>query len=149
MNEDSNKNNEQNIQNEITPEIKEVSIYSLEGLKKKSENYLGEIKNIGKSIYCKGVNLFEEKVLNNYYFNLPNSIVKQCNNKNRIEFHLKQENYTIEYKQRKIAVILLSSSSMLTHFVRSRSKALKIRWFIPYYIFYSLLFCRENLDPIL
>lgn len=156
MSEDSNKINEQTISNSneanpISSEVKEGNgnLYYIDILKKKSENYLEEIKTIGKNIYCKGVNIFDENVLKNYYFNLPNSIVKQCNYKNTIDFHLNNEKYTIEYKQRKIAVILLSTTSVLAHFIRSRSKALKLRWFIPYYVFYSILFCRENLDPIL
>ncbi len=80
----------------------------------------------------------------NYYLNYPFKIVQKCNNKNTIAIGDRK----IKYSDRKMAVIGLSLGSALIQFVKLNS-SFKVRWLIPYYLFFSLLFCRENLNPFL
>jgi hypothetical protein len=97
----------------------------------------------------KGSQLADDLIFKNYYLNLPFSIVEQSNNKNTISVDLnKNNNLSISYRDRKMAVFGLTFSSVFFHFLRANSN-FKIRWAIPYYVFYSVLLCRENLDPFL
>ena len=97
----------------------------------------------------KGSQLADNLIFKNYYLNLPFSIVEQSNSKNTISVDLTKNNHlAISYRDRKMAVFGLTFSSVVFHFLMANSK-FKIRWAIPYYVFYSVLLCRENLDPFL
>jgi hypothetical protein len=87
-------------------------------------------------------------IFNNEYVNTPLTIIKQSNNKNLILVKFPNDkNYTITYLDRKITVLSLTTISVFARYFRSGR--FKFRWFIPYYAFYSLFICRENLDPYL
>ncbi len=114
----------------------------------KTDNKLSLMLEKAKSRSCEFVseNLYyiKSSVINNYYLNLPFKIVRQCNCKNTITIG----NKTFKYTDRKIIVIGLSLGTAIFNCMRSNS-SFKFRWLIPYYVFFSILFCRENLNPFL
>jgi hypothetical protein len=84
----------------------------------------------------------------NINFTIPYTVVKYSNNKNLITLHFDERKYDITYTDRRLSVLLLTLSSVILHYITHRKKShLKIRWFIPYYAFFSLFLCRENLNP--
>jgi len=108
-----------------------------------------QFNNYYSIVSQKSSQLADDLILKNYYLNLPFYIVEQSNIKNTIPIELSKNNrYSLSYRDRKLTVFGLTFSSVVFHFMRANSN-FKLRWTIPYYIFYSLLLCRENLDPFL
>jgi hypothetical protein len=114
--------------------------------KEKIKNQLNHYSSI---VAHKSSQLADDLIFRNYYLNLPYYIVEQSNNKNTIPIEFsKDKRCSLSYRDRKLAVFGLTFSSVVYHFMRANSN-FKLRWTIPYYVFYSLLLCRENLDPFL
>ena len=108
-----------------------------------------QFNNYYSIVSQKSSQLADDLILKNYYLNLPFYIVEQSNIKNTIPIELSKNNrYSLSHRDRKLAVLGLTFSSVVFHFIRANSN-FKLRWTLPYYVFYYLLLCRENLDPFL
>ena len=86
-------------------------------------------------------------ILNNQIVKIPLTIIENSNYKNLIEVKLFDTNYQITYTDRKVSVIALTFTGVIAHYLRSNMSKFRLRWLIPYYVFFSLILCRENLDP--
>jgi len=112
------------------------------------KNHLCATKNYIKDNFTNKVEKTKNLLVNNFFLGLPMSFISQSNNKNTISINLTRREYLIKYTDRKVMAFSLSIFSALIHYLRSKDfTRFKVRWIIPYYIFYSLLICRENLDP--
>lgn len=89
------------------------------------------------------------KILNNNnYLNIPKKIIGNSNEKKIIRINLNRE-YIITHTDRKIAVFLLTMASLSIKYFMNPNTGLKLRIFVPYYIFFSMLFNREHLNPFI
>ncbi len=75
----------------------------------------------------------------NFIYKDTESLILKCNNKSSIRLY----NYEITHFHRKYFVMVMTIGSMLLF------KRFKIRYGLSYFVFYSLIFCRENLNPYL
>ena len=110
----------------------------------KIENKLSYISDKYNQCYLKIVSSTRTFFSTNYYLNYPFVFVNNCKNKNTIQLGT----LNITYINRKTFVFLLSITSLIFASYKLNT-SIKLRWFIPYYLFYSLLLCRENLNPYL
>ena len=153
MTEESNNKNSKIESTESIQSIQVIEIIEEDkpfSPKEWANNISLKFKHSCSELISKGVKAADHLILKNYYLNLPLSIIKQSNNKNTIEIELSSNNnFKITYKQRKLAVFGLTLSSTMIYYLRSNNSRFKIRWLFPYYVFYSVLLCRENLDPFL
>jgi hypothetical protein len=106
--------------------------------------YLQKFKSKSYELVSTNLHYLQITILNNYYLNFPFHMIKQCNCKNTIPIGHK----SIKYSDRKIFVITLTLITALFNCSRFRS-SFKFRWLIAYYACFSILFCRENLNPFL
>lgn len=109
---------------------------------KNIENHIHNTKNKCNRLFLDFSSSIISFFSNNYLLNSPFIIVQKCNNKNSIKLDTLEVNHT----ERKALVIFLSISSLIITLYKSRS-FIRFMRFIPYYLFFSLLFCRENLNP--
>ena len=86
--------------------------------------------------------VLEEKYSEYNYYSKLQSFIVLCSNFNDIEI----KGYTISYIDRKYAVLGLTIiTTALTPLINKTR--FRVRTCIPWFIFYSMLFCRENLNP--
>jgi hypothetical protein len=74
---------------------------------------------------------------------LQKNFILSTNNKNSLQI----SSLSLPFEYRKYLVSGLTISAFLFHYVRNSNQGLKFRWLIPYYFLFSVIFCRENLDP--
>jgi hypothetical protein len=87
-------------------------------------------------------------IFNNKFVNIPMIIIEKSNYKNLIQLKLNDDRvFNITHTDRKLAVVVLTVSGTVLHFLKGKKDRFKFKWLIPYYVFFSLLLCRENLDP--
>jgi hypothetical protein len=91
--------------------------------------------------------IYFEFIKNNKYSNTINNFIENSCERKLIIVKFENKELKIAYADRKIAVLVLTFSSMIAYFIKNRTSRIKFRLFFPYYLFYSLLLCRENLIP--
>ncbi len=72
------------------------------------------------------------------------NLIENAENKNTLKMYLFGQNFEMTYTDRKYVVYGLTLLSLFKRNFRP-----VIRRAIPFYVFYSLLICRENLNPYL
>ncbi len=106
--------------------------------------------NFFSKINKKYTPMIKEATLESFIINIPYTLVQQSNNKNLVILKFRNKELPLSYNKRKIGVYSFTVASAIAyHFSKSHNTRFKFRWFIPFYVFYSLLICRENLDPFL
>ncbi len=86
-------------------------------------------------------------LFNNKIVNIPMNVIENSNYKNMIEIKFNKRTFKITHTDRKISVFVLTITGGIVHYLRSTKDKFKFKWLIPYYVFFSLILCRENLDP--
>lgn len=83
-------------------------------------------------------------------FSTIDDVVSKANYKNEVSFSIANNQYNLTYKDRKITVLGLTAATWLVYSMRTmKIRPHLLRIVLPYYCLYSLLICRENLDPFL
>ena len=72
------------------------------------------------------------------------NIIENAENRKTLKLNLFNQNFEMTYNDRKYIVYGLTLASLFT-----RNFKPVVRRAIPYYVLYSLLICRENLNPYL
>lgn len=88
-----------------------------------------------------------DAVFNHQIVNIPLTLIENSNYKNMIQLKFNNRSYKITHTDRKMTVLVLTVTGAIVHYLRSRRDKFKFKWLIPYYVFFSLILCRENLDP--
>jgi hypothetical protein len=100
------------------------------------------------NVYNTKVPELRNAVFNNKFVNIPMNIIERSNYKNLIQLKLNNNRvYNITHTDRKLSVVVLTVTGTILHYLTSKKNSFKFKWLIPYYVFFSLLLCRENLDP--
>jgi hypothetical protein len=87
---------------------------------------------------------FKKSIRNSELFQNVQEIVNRSEDKNTLNLSLFGKNFELSYHDRKNMVYGLTVFSMALHSMRNK---LRFRTLVPYYVFWSSLMCRENLNP--
>src|SRR5690242_19085531 len=90
---------------------------------------------------CQSLKNIKEKIKNTEISENIKQVVNNSEQKNTLKLTFNGNIYDLTYNDRKYTVYALSLASMLFHSFKHK---LRLRVFIPYYIFYSMLLCHEN-----
>jgi len=100
------------------------------------------------NVYTTKIPEIRNGMFNNKFVNIPMIIIEKSNYKNLIQVKLNEDRvYNITHTDRKLTVAVLTVSGTVLHYLTNKKNRFKFKWLIPYYVFFSLLLCRENLDP--
>src|SRR5690348_12133910 len=87
---------------------------------------------------------FKKSIRNSELFQSVQEIINRSEEKNTLQLSLLSNKYELTYNDRKYLVYGLSIFSTLLHTMRYK---FRLRTLVPYYVFWSGLFCHENLNP--
>ena len=127
--------------------------FSSQALKIKDSNFLKSIKSnvnhlsdISKTYTNKAAKKLNTLLFENKLDYLVLDFIKQTSNKRTLKLKLNEkEDISFNYRNRRLLVISFTFGSLIFHSIKN--KALYSRVIVPYFIFYSLIFARENLNP--
>lgn len=132
--------------------------FNLGVVKLKESNFMksvnsnvNHLSDITKSYTAKGYNKLNNFVFKNSLDLLILRFIEHTNNKKDLTFKNIFKNKadnditTLNFRNRRLLVISFTLGSLIFHSIRN--KQLYLRVVIPYFILYSLLFARENLNP--
>jgi molybdenum cofactor biosynthesis enzyme MoaA len=87
---------------------------------------------------------FKKSINDSELFQNFQEIINRSEEKNTLKLKLSTNTYNLTYNDRKYLVYGLSIASLALHSLRNK---FRVRVLIPYYVFWSTLFCHENLNP--
>jgi hypothetical protein len=106
---------------------------------------LNHLSDITKQYTKKAADRLNNLLIKNKLDLLVSNFIKQTSNKKDLNIKIKDETLTFNYKNRRLLVISFTLGSLIFHSIRHKQLYLKV--VIPYFMLYSLLFARENLNP--